>query len=221
MRKVEVKSGWGLAFKIGQWGNGNATLFFCFIWPKIFIPLWFRLKVDTSTVFSDPWPDYGFHWDCSGFRGALFLDWGSWNEIIYMPWDWKHVRHDVLMQNGTWKRVKKGRGLASIGDDESSPWDWKDKYQEKHPYTYVRKNGHVQSVIATIGVEEMEWRWRWFTWLKWPNDTRRYIEVSFGDEIGERTGTWKGGCIGCSYDLLPNETPLDCLRRMEKERKFD
>lgn len=30
----------------------------------------------------------------------------------------------------------------------------------------------------------------------------------------------KGGSLGCSYKLLPNKTPLDCLKRTEKERKF-
>jgi hypothetical protein len=40
------------------------------------------------------------------------------------------------------------------------------------------------------------------------------------DEVGEEAGSWKGGVLGCGYTLLPNETPLQCLRRMEKERKF-
>ncbi len=31
---------------------------------------------------------------------------------------------------------------------------------------------------------------------------------------------WKGGTIGCGYNLLPNEHHLDCLKKMEKERKF-
>jgi len=39
-------------------------------------------------------------------------------------------------------------------------------------------------------------------------------------EVGERTGEWKGGTTGCGYQMLPNETPLETLRRMEKERKF-
>jgi hypothetical protein len=51
-----------------------------------------------------------------------------------------------------------------------------------------------------------------------PNVYLQYIE--FNDEVGERTGSWKGGTLGCGYNLLPNETPLECLRRMEKERKF-
>ena len=31
----------------------------------------------------------------------------------------------------------------------------------------------------------------------------------------------KGGTISCSYELRKDETPEQCLRRMEKERVFD
>lgn len=48
----------------------------------------------------------------------------------------------------------------------------------------------------------------------------RSIDVEFNAEVGERTGSWKGGCIGCGYQMNPNETPLQALRRMEAERKF-
>lgn len=48
----------------------------------------------------------------------------------------------------------------------------------------------------------------------------RAIDVQFSDEVGERTGSWKGGTIGCGYNMLPGESPLDTLRRMEAERKF-
>ena len=40
------------------------------------------------------------------------------------------------------------------------------------------------------------------------------------EEVGKKKGSWKGGCIGCSYDLKPGETPEECLKRMEKEREF-
>jgi hypothetical protein len=49
---------------------------------------------------------------------------------------------------------------------------------------------------------------------------RTSIEVGFDDEVGERTGSWKGGTIGCGYDMLPDESAVQCLRRMERERKF-
>jgi hypothetical protein len=102
------------------------------------------------------------------------------------------------------------------------PWQWKHQEHvilsepETHPYTYILKNGTVQERTATIQVESRTWTRRWIPWRK----VSRYIDVRFSDEVGERSGSWKGGCIGCSYDLKDGETPLECLRRMERERKF-
>ena len=48
----------------------------------------------------------------------------------------------------------------------------------------------------------------------------KYINIDFSDEVGERSGSWKGGRLGCSYNMQPGETPLQTLRRMEAERKF-
>jgi len=56
--------------------------------------------------------------------------------------------------------------------------------------------------------------------LGWPRWTKESIDVEFSGEVGERSGSWKGGCIGCSYDLRPDETMLCTLRRMEKEQSF-
>jgi len=49
---------------------------------------------------------------------------------------------------------------------------------------------------------------------------KTYIDVEFDNEIGDRVGTYKGGTIGCGYELKKDETPLQCLRRMESEREF-
>jgi len=94
------------------------------------------------------------------------------------------------------------------------------KVSSKWPYRYVLKNGTVQDVVATMHVNRMEWRARW-----WPiipiKKSRTSISVDFSDEVGEGTGSWKGGTIGCGYDMLPGEKAIECLRRMERERKFD
>ena len=57
-------------------------------------------------------------------------------------------------------------------------------------------------------------------WTKLFAKTRRTIDVHFSKEVGERKGSWKGGVMGCGYTLNENETPLECLQRMEVERKF-
>ena len=102
------------------------------------------------------------------------------------------------------------------------PWYWKHREHkvmtdpETHPYTYTLRNGKVQNRMATIRVETRLWTRYWLPHRKF----RISIDVSFDDEVGERTGSWKGGTVGCSYDILPGERPVDTLRRMELERKF-
>lgn len=103
------------------------------------------------------------------------------------------------------------------------PWGWRFREHhvltepETHPYRYVLRSGEVQERAATIYAERRIWTRPWLPWRM----ERVSIDVSFSDEVGERTGSWKGGTIGCGYDMLPGERPLDTLRRMERNRKFD
>ncbi len=69
-------------------------------------------------------------------------------------------------------------------------------------------------------IERREWRWKWFKWLKWPRCVEQTIDITFNKEVGEGSGSHKGGTIGCGYKMLPNESALQCLRRMEVERNF-
>lgn len=38
--------------------------------------------------------------------------------------------------------------------------------------------------------------------------------------LGARRGSWKGGCVGCGYDMRPEEAPKETLMRMQRERRF-
>lgn len=86
-----------------------------------------------------------------------------------------------------------------------------------YPYKYVRENGDIQNVNARVHVSRTTHRRKWFKWIKrqWT-----FIDVNFDNQIGEKVDTWKGGVLGCSYILRDDETPEQCLRRMEIERKF-
>lgn len=102
------------------------------------------------------------------------------------------------------------------------PWSWKHREhkvlgrKQEWPYQYVLESGEVQNRIATIQPEMRRWT-RW--WLPW-SKTRHYIDVQFDGEVGEETGSWKGGTLGCGYEMRKDESPRECLRRMERERKF-
>lgn len=90
---------------------------------------------------------------------------------------------------------------------------------EKYPYTYRLKNGEIQNRIATVHVTRMTWKMRWWPLLHFKKVSTS-INISFDGEVGEKTGSWKGGCTGCGYEMIGSETPLETLRRMESERKF-
>lgn len=192
--------------------------------PQIHLSLGFfhlTLKLPFKNSWTDEcdYPKWGvsYHgktlWIHRGGKGNM--KGGSKWWTIEMPWAWDWVRTSVLKKDESWEH-----------EDSKTRKDfykeiWNDiLWIEKHPYTYVLRNGEIQNRIATIGVEEREWRWHWFKWSKFPHRVSKTIAVKFDDEVGEDTGSWKGGTIGCGYNLLPNESPLECLRRMEKERKF-
>lgn len=120
-----------------------------------------------------------------------------------------------------------------LGDDEMNhmPWMWEWPWRrwhhvryevltdpETHDYVYRLSTGELQQRQATIQAEEREWRW---IWRASPvRRVRRYIDVKFSDEVGDRSGSWKGGVIGCGYEMRDGENPINTLRRMERERVF-
>lgn len=134
-----------------------------------------------------------------------------------MPWSLDWYRTSVYLKDGTWEHEVKGNRKQFY---DSNIWGNK-IYYEEHPYKYKLTNGETQRVIAKIHKTEREWRRRWLKFTPIFNFVRTTIEVNFSDEVGERSGSWKGGTIGCGYDLKGNESMGECLKRMEMERKFN
>lgn len=152
----------------------------------------------------------------------LVISTGKKNKYIGFPWNLEWYRTSYLESWGAdqpmvWITEKKG-DRKNFHDYEK----WKDKlWVETYPYIYVLESGKIQERLATVRVEEREWRRRWLPFTTLFNQVIRSIDVSFDKEVGERSGSWKGGTLGCGWDLKPNETPYQCLKRMEQERKFN
>lgn len=175
---------------------------------------WRQVEVTIAPIFGHfqfyfPWhKTYPDHEQCSGpkFGFAIFaLD--PWNPSLWLWWG-----------NSDGRSATPRKSAIIYG-----PWDWgsahrfdKEPVDGEHDFSYTLKSGEVQNRKAKLEIHELEWH-RW--WLPWKRVSRG-IWVDFDGEVGERTGTWKGGTVGCGYDLLPNETPLECFRRMESEREF-
>lgn len=216
----EVSTGWGFALALCKFEE-HWSLQLHLIYLNIFINLW-RTRVEPEGGMEK----YGFSIPGPGHGAAVHFNWGDAYKIIYMPWEWEWHRTSILAEDGKhWiHELATHRGKELIGEPPKTD-KWFHFHDLPHwtyeaPYRYALKSGEAQERRATISVTEREWRWRWFSWLAWPRKVRRSIEIEFSDEVGERTGSWKGGVTGCGYDLRPTETPWDCLRRMEAERKF-
>lgn len=143
--------------------------------------------------------------------------WINQMHVFHFPNKYDWVRTSTLLKNQMWLNETKGSRKNWDFHKETEEILWK----ESHPYQYKLKSGEVQNVTATIGVSEREWRWRWFKWLPFPKKVSKTIDVDFSEEVGEERGSWKGGTLGCGYEMKQNETPLECLRRMEAERRFE
>lgn len=188
-------------------------------WGKLYIHFPIYSEIDDSD-----YPSYGFYfyhpdgvgWERACLWDSFWIRWGKKSYCFNMPWAWDWVRTSNLREDGTWEHEYR----HNRKDFYLDKWKGFIKY-ETFPYTYTLKKGTVQNRLATVKTEEREWRWRAFKWLPWPRMIRRTINIDFDGEVGERTGSWKGGTVGCGWDLLKGETPEQALRRMEATRKFN
>lgn len=164
----------------------------------------------------DP-PKYGISihnktfWIYKGGKGNMDggNKWWTWH-IPFLTMEW--VMTSILLKDNFWENETRGERKSFYKDE------WKEK-QASWTYDYT-DNYDGEIIPTTIYVEEREWRPKGLTWTSLFAKKRRTIDVHFSKECGKRKGSWKGGTLGCDYELLPNEKPLDCLKRMEKERKF-
>ena len=110
--------------------------------------------------------------------------------------------------------------MIKVSDLEKEKPYWRDNPKIlKRYYDYTDK--YDGQIIPTIYyVEHREWRRKWLTWTKLFSSVQDYIEIEFKTEVGSQKGSWKGGAMACSYDLLPGETPQECIKRMEQTRDF-
>lgn len=196
------RSGWkfgaGVLIHSNDNDRGDRMLCLAFWRFSAFIPLGVINR--NYVVFNEP------QW--SAFVSEEFglcLHWGQHRRSYDLPGTVFTVAYEQQMADGSW---------ASVFKNDAKP------YTEDHPYTYVLKSGEVQKRRATVSKRRHVLARKWLHRVGWPKWIKESIDVRFDGEVGERTGSWKGGCIGCGYDLRPGEHMTSALRRMERERKF-
>lgn len=191
-----------------------SILFMFYSWGEIFI----RLPLNSGKGNTAEYPNYGvmFYSIDGEFPAEIWLKWGEKSKTIYMPWSLQWYSTSLLLADGSWEVEKKG-DKKNFFEEEWQEKAWMNHYM----YEYILKSGKSQMATATVTVERRQWRYRWLYFTSLFAYNRKTIEVKFNREMGERAGEWKGGTVGCNYEMEKGETAHQALRRMERERKFN
>lgn len=145
---------------------------------------------------------------------------------INFPWQYDWFSTEVLEHKANLPGLQKTLFIERQGEKRSNAFEAmresepiKKSATEIYDYVYALKGGKIQIRKASVYVSRMTWIMRGYPVLPFKK-IRTSINISFDGEVGERSGSWKGGCVGCGYEMKVGETPLETLRRMERERKF-
>lgn len=208
---------WDWCLNVCKFGHDDSPY-----WALHVLCFWVRLWQARTMPHGDMHLD---KWGIGLYERSLMLSWGNKVKFVYLPWMYDHCQTEVMLQDDSFVRFERWNGKGETPEPATI-------FRQVHPYTYVMKrilshdskdaNECVQRRKATVTVKRRSWCWRgWpFRLLRWPRKTSTTIDVQFDDEVGDKSGSWKGGCVGCDYELKADETPVECLRRMERERTF-
>ncbi|WP_244504945.1 hypothetical protein [Pelagibacterium luteolum] len=135
----------------------------------------------------------------------------------HLPWtQWRHVRHSfygldgqhvsTIPDTGKGYRLDPGRFERERAIADATP---------VASFAFDDFDGERLSVATKI--EEREWRFGsgWFKWLsifRRPKISRS-LDLKFSGETGKRKGSWKGGTMGHSIEMLPGELHEAAFKR--------
>lgn len=143
-----------------------------------------------------------------------------WSKFI--PWkQFRQVRHSLYDRQGN-----------HFADLDLSPgflktYDKRRALQKSCPsvvFNFLDYDG--EAIEVTTRIEEREWHRGegWFKWVSWFSRPKvsRFLDLHFSKETGRRKGSWKGGTIGHSIEMLPGELHASAFRRYcdEHDMKF-
>lgn len=215
-------SKWNLSLKLTQQHTdfNDMLVFSPFIFSAyVFLPS--EICRDKNSMLPLNGKSYGFYvYESLKKFHSLVLLWRKNSKHIEMPWTYKWYSVEVLDHefNSVYYEdlnMRKHNSSINLWEKRSAAGV---AHEKIYDYTYVRKNGEIQSRKATVIVHRTVWVMRGFPLKK---KTETSIYVSFDKEIGESVYEYNGGVVGCSCTIKNGETPEMTLRRMEQEQKFD
>lgn len=182
----------------------------------------------------EPWArDFGF----SIAEGAVHWKYGRQThdsttdrtKVWFMPWrSWRHVRRSFydLAGDHFFTLPERRARPAKVGAGASrNRWEAECAIEATCPSAaFEFDDFDGERITATTRIEEREWRLGEgkFTWLSLFRRARisRSLDIGFSAETGRRKGSWKGGTIGHSIDMLPGELHEAAFRRYCAEHQM-
>lgn len=133
----------------------------------------------------------------------------------FLPWtQWRHVRHSYYGLSGEWIADAPEYGFR-LGEGSFEKHRQVEESIPTQQFKFQDFDG--EELIATTRIEEREWRrgTGWFKWLSWFSRRKvsRSLDLRFAGETGREKGSWKGGTIGTSIEMLPGELHESAFRR--------
>jgi hypothetical protein len=136
----------------------------------------------------------------------------SWS--CFLPWtQWRHVRFSLygLAGEHVWSQLDADRKRGSGFDEQ------RDAEQACPKVRFTVRDVDDEVITATTHISEREWHFgtKWCKWLSIFRRPmiRRSLAIEFSEEVGPDKGSWKGGLVGTSIEMLPGELHESAFRR--------
>lgn len=139
----------------------------------------------------------------------------TWSK--FLPWtQWRHVRHSFYGLTGEHVATIPDTGKSYLGDP--GRWERERAIADATPtVSFEFDDFDGERITATTRIDEREWRFGtgWFKWLSLFRKAKisRSLDIQFSSETGKRKGSWKGGTIGHSIEMLADELHEPAFRR--------
>lgn len=147
--------------------------------------------------------------------GAQTNEWpGTKSKCYFFPWrQWRHIRHSLYDLEG-----QHFADLPDWGFKNKNGWALKNAIEAACPSaTFAFRDYDGEELTAQTRIEEREWllgegSFKWMSLFRRPK-VRRSLDIRFSGETGKRKGSWKGGTIGHSIDMMSGELHEEAFRR--------
>lgn len=133
------------------------------------------------------------------------------SRVFFLPWrNSRFIRHSLY--------DLKGEHFHTEFEHTRNSWEATSALRDACPKArFEFDDFDGQRIIATTHIEEREWRFgtglfRWLSWFRKPQISRS-LELDFSSEVGPEKGSWKGGTVGHSIEMLPGELHEEAFKR--------